>query len=239
MTRAPLDNSNTPVRTDPLSPSASISPAAQAHLAELSERLPVLRPIAADIAAAFALLDATFDAGRQVLVCGNGGSAADAEHFAGELLKGFESKRPLARGYGLPDGLDAKLQRGLPVIPLTGFVSLRTAVANDCDGRLEFAQLVEALGRPGDVLVGLSTSGRSANICLAAQVAKGKAMRVLSLTGSGGSSGAGGGGPLATLADVAVRVPAERTRLVQELHLPIYHTLCLMLESARFGEGGR
>jgi len=164
-----------------------------------------------------------------VLVCGNGGSAADAEHWAGELLKGFTSNRPLppdARKE-LSPRLAEGLQGALAMIPLTGFLSYRTAFANDVDADLVFAQLVWALGRPGDVLAALSTSGESINMCLAAEVAAAREMKVLVLTGETG-------GPLATLADVCIRVPARQTHLVQELHLPIYHCLSLMLEDELF-----
>jgi len=198
------------------------------HFDEVVLRHPLLATCRDGVLGAFDLLTQTFDRGGQVLVCGNGGSAADAEHIAGELIKGFELPRRITADYGLPDGLDARLQRGLPVIPLTGFAALRSAVANDTDPRLEFAQLVQALGRPGDGLLCLSTSGNAVNVRLAAQVAKAKNMRVVALTGRDG-------GALAPLADVAIRVPATGARPVQEVHLPVYHTLCLMLETAYFG----
>jgi D-sedoheptulose 7-phosphate isomerase len=170
-----------------------------------------------------------FRAGVKVLLCGNGGSAADADHWSAELLKGFRRERPLsARARkGLPRGVARALQGALPAIPLSSFPALASAFANDVSPELTLAQLVSALGRKGDVLVALSTSGRSPNVCLAAQTACARGMATIALTGRGR-------GRLAKLADIAIRVPARETHLVQELHLPVYHTLSLMLEDAFF-----
>ncbi len=200
-----------------------------AHLDDLVERQPRLAGCRSEIAAGFELLRGVFANGGRLLLCGNGGSAADAEHWAGELLKGFESTRPLpaAERTRVPAHLADRLQGGLAAIPLTGFTSLRSAMANDVDAAVEFAQLVWALGRPGDAVAVISTSGRSPNVRHAAEVARARGVAVLALTGSAG-------GPLAELADVAIRVPAERTLEVQELHLPVYHTLSVMLETAFF-----
>jgi D-sedoheptulose 7-phosphate isomerase len=197
------------------------------HLDALCARRPELAACRAEIERAFALLERCFRAGGQILLCGNGGSAADCEHWSGELLKGFERHRPLPKDHGLPPELARVLHQGLAAIPLTGFAGLRTAWANDVEPRSDFAQLAWALGRRGDVLVGISTSGNAANVCLAAQAAKAKGLSVLALTGAKG-------GQLAPLADVAIRVPETRTCLAQELHLPVYHALCLMLEDALF-----
>lgn len=200
------------------------------HLADLLARRPELIGLADDIRAAHGLFMDCYRGGGTALFCGNGGSAADSEHWAGELLKGFESRRPLAAGQrlGLDEAIAGKLQCGLPAIPLTGFPALRTAVANDIDPVLEFAQLVQAFGRPGWLFVGISTSGNAGNVCAAAQVARARGLRVLGLTGVGG-------GRLAALSDVCLRAPSARTCEAQEYHLPIYHTLCLMLEDALFG----
>jgi D-sedoheptulose 7-phosphate isomerase len=181
------------------------------HLVELFEAHPVLEVCADDIEGTYELLRHCFAAGGKVLVCGNGGSAADAEHWAGELLKGFVARRPLTgeERTGLNPKLGDRLQGALPMIPLTGFLSYRTAFANAVDAELVFAQLVWALGRPGDVLAALSTSGDSANVCLAAEAARARQMKVVALTGLGG-------GKLASLADVGIRVPARDTYLVQE-----------------------
>lgn len=202
------------------------------RLAELLARRPELSKCTADITAAYALLRDCFRRGGRVYLCGNGGSAADCEHWAGELLKGFYSKRPARRPSGepLPSGLRG-LQGGLPAIPLTGFLSLRTAFANDVDPALEYAQLVWALGRTGDVLVGISTSGNARNVALAAKAAKLRRMTVVGLSGAHG-------GKLRRLAAPCIRVPATQTHLIQELHLSIYHTLCLALEAEFFPAPG-
>ena len=144
------------------------------------------------------------------------------------MLKGFESRRPLRERFGLPAPMADNLQGGLRAVPLTGFTSLRTAVANDTDASLEYAQLILALGRPGDLFVGISTSGNAANVCHAARIATARRLDTLALTGEGG-------GDLANICRLAIRAPVRKTRLVQEHHLPIYHTLCLMLEDAFFG----
>ncbi|MBN8526827.1 MAG: SIS domain-containing protein [Planctomycetes bacterium] len=200
------------------------------HLSALLARRPELAPISGDIRAAHELFLRCYRGGGTAVFCGNGGSAADADHWAGELLKGFESRRPLPQPQrdGLDPAIAGKLQGGLPAIPLTGFPALRTAVANDIDPLLEFAQLVQAFGRPGWLFVGISTSGNAGNVCAAAQVARARGMLVLGLTGAGG-------GRLAGLCDVCLRAPSARTCEAQEYHLPIYHTLCLMLEDALFG----
>lgn len=199
------------------------------HLVELLERRPELEPLADDIRKAADMFLECFRNGGNALLAGNGGSAADADHWSGELLKGFESRRPLtdAQRAGLPLDLADKLQQAVPCIPLSGFPALRTAVANDIDPTLEFAQLVIALGRPNSIFVGLSTSGNANNVCAAAEVARARGLKVIGLTGESG-------GRLAGLCDLCLRVPAKRTLLVQELHLPIYHTLCLLIEDAIF-----
>ena len=199
------------------------------HLAELLNRRLELAQLAADIRKAADLFLECFRSGGNALLAGNGGSAADADHWAGELMKGFESRRPLTQEQraGLRPEVADKLQQAVPCIPLTGFPALRTAVANDIDPTLEFAQLVMALGRTGSLFVGLSTSGNAPNVCAAAEVARAKGLKVLGLTGEGG-------GRLADLCDLCIRVPATRTLEVQELHLPVYHTLCLLIEDEFF-----
>lgn len=201
------------------------------HLANLIERHPQLAGCEPDIRAAYDLLRECFSGGRKALLCGNGGSAADCEHWSGEMLKGFEGDRavtPAMRERLGPDLAD-RLQGALPVIPLTGFTSLSTAYANDCHSAYIFAQLTLALGREGDTLVALSTSGNSENVIYACRTARALGLKVLGLAG-------GGGGKLAALCDVCIRVPAEKTYRVQELHLPVYHGLSLMLEAEFFGE---
>ncbi|MDX6767156.1 MAG: SIS domain-containing protein [Candidatus Methylacidiphilales bacterium] len=202
---------------------------AQIHLAHLIERCPALAPLRQDVAAAHDLLLHSVRQGGHLLLAGNGGSAADCEHWSGELLKGFKSKRPLGADQQAALGSDIgpKLQGGIPAIPLTGFPGLATAFGNDVDPVLTYAQLVWALGRPGDVFIAISTSGNAANVGFAARTARTKGLKVLGLTGETG-------GKLAPLCDLCLRVPSTETFRIQEYHLPIYHCLCLMLEDALF-----
>jgi len=199
------------------------------HLQSLIQRYPDLEACLPDIQRAYELLATAFQNGGKLLLCGNGGSAADADHWAGELLKGFEHPRPLSpeARQGLPPEMAARLQWAFPAIPLTAFPAFTTAFSNDVEPEYIFAQLVLALGRPGDVLAALSTSGNSSNVCRAAEVARAKGLKVLGLTGEGG-------GRLADLCDLCIRVPASRTLEIQELHLPVYHTLCLLIEDEFF-----
>lgn len=200
------------------------------HLDDLESRHPALASVREQVVAGFELLRECVASSGTIYLCGNGGSAADAEHWAGELVKGFESKRPLPaqERSGLVPELADRLQQGIRAVPLTGFVSLRTAVANDIAGDMEFAQLAWTFCKPGDVLVGISTSGNSKNVVLAMQAANARGAKTLALVGSGGGS-------MAEMADHAIRVPAKRTLHVQEQHLPVYHCLSLMLEDHFFG----
>lgn len=211
---------------------------AAAILAEMSERYPQLAQVEPAIQAAYQQMADTYRQGGKLLCAGNGGSAADCEHISSELMKAFH----LARG--LPDDFRASLaescaQRGpyladmlngaLPAISLASSVSLQTACTNDQDGVCFFAQGVYGLGREGDTLLLLSTSGNSENIILAAVCARAKGIPVVALTGADG-------GKLKAYADICICVPATRVDHVQELHLPVYHCLCAMLE-ARFFDG--
>lgn len=172
----------------------------------------------------------------KILTCGNGGSAADSEHIAGELLKSFVLKRSvdenlrlnLSQMYG-DEGvfLADNLQGGIKCIPLTSFLSFGTAFANDCNPKLLFAQGVNALGDDGDTLIAISTSGNSQNVCYAAKVAKAKGLKVIALTGESG-------GALKKIADITLNVPASETYNVQECHICAYHLLCLAVESELF-----
>ena len=201
------------------------------HLSELVGRYPQLADCQQSIEDAFEMLRKSFDDGGQLLLCGNGGSAADAEHWSGELLKGFRRPRPIRGEWNqwLGPGVSApKLQEGLPAIPLVGFPAFQSAFDNDVDPTFAFAQLTWVLGRAGDVLVAISTSGESENIITAARVARAKAVKVIALTGAAG-------GRLAENCDVLIAVGESETHRVQELHLPVYHTLCLMLEDEFFG----
>ncbi len=198
-------------------------------LDSLLQRLPALQVCRDDLMQAFEVLRDGFTSGGKLLLCGNGGSGADAEHWAGELLKGFISKRPLREPLRsqLGESLASQLQGGLPAIPLTGFVGLRSAWLNDCEPDYLYAQLVLALGRPGDVLVGISTSGNAKNVGHALEAANRLGIQTIALTGESG-------GCAAKLANYAIKVPAREVHLIQELHLPVYHTLCLLLEEALF-----
>lgn len=201
------------------------------HLDHLLQRVPTLSRCRRDLEQAFVALRDCYKANGKVLVCGNGGSAADADHWAGELLKGFCSNRPLSveDRARLPANLAEHLQCALAIIPLTGFSALSTAFANDVSPELTFAQLVWALGNAGDVFIGISTSGNARNVCAAAESARARGLFTLGLTGEDG-------GALKSLCDLVICAPATETYRVQEYHLPIYHCLSMMLEDEFFRE---
>jgi D-sedoheptulose 7-phosphate isomerase len=217
--------------------SASEADVAAGILTDLARRRPEIAPITDQVEAAFDLLRTAFATGHKLLTCGNGGSGADAGHIAGELMKGMSQRRPLlcdeAAAFEVlasaeqRDYLLAHLERALPVIDLGSHQALLSAIGNDTAGDMGLAQQVIGYGQPGDVLWGLSTSGRSRNVVLAAATAKARGLSVLAFTGCSPS-------PLSELADVSVLVPAKATPQVQELHLPIYHALCEMLEAFFF-----
>jgi Phosphoheptose isomerase len=205
-------------------------------LEELIERYKQLEPIKADIYKAFEILKTAYSNGNKLLVAGNGGSCADAEHIVGELMKGFVKQRKLSEEMQkelietdekLGKELAGKLQGALPAIAVTGHQALSTAYLNDVDAALVYAQQVNGYGVAGDVFLGISTSGNSKNILYAATVAKAKGMKVVALSG-------GSGGELKAYADINIIVPEIETYKIQELHLPIYHVLCLMLEEYFF-----
>ena len=202
----------------------------------LIERYPALKECGEDIAAAVRLVIDTYQAGGKLLLAGNGGSAADCEHISGELLKGFMNKRPLSEekrremcaSYPIEEDVLDKLQMGLAAIPLTSLSALGTAFSNDVSPELVFAQGVFALGKRGDTLIAMSTSGNSKNVLRAAEVAKAVGVKVIGLTGQGG-------GALKDVCDVCVCVPETETYKVQEYHLPVYHYLCQEVEEHFFG----
>ena len=204
-------------------------------LTDMVGRYPVLAACENDVMVAYETLQACFANGHRLYLCGNGGSASDCEHIAGELLKSFKKCRPLSAE--LMEGLKKQgdrgqvlienLQGGLPTVSLCGHTAFSTAFQNDCDPMFVFAQQVGAWGQEGDVLLTLSTSGNSRNCIYAATVAKAKKMSVVALLG-------GNGGELKGMADAAVVAPEKETYKVQELHLPIYHCLCAMLEEEFF-----
>ncbi|MDR2786192.1 MAG: SIS domain-containing protein [Treponema sp.] len=206
------------------------------HLQALLDRYPALSGIRGGIQSAGELLIKTFESGCKLLIAGNGGSAADSEHIVGELMKNFAKKRTLPGSYvsrleeidpEIAQYLSPRLQPGLPAIALTGHYSLSSACINDIDGNITFAQQVYGYGKRGDLFLGISTSGNAKNVVYAAAAARAKDMGVIALTGASG-------GRLARLADVSVIVPETETYKIQELHLPIYHALCLMAEEYFF-----
>ncbi len=190
----------------------------------------------AQVAQAIAALITCYERNGKLLVCGNGGSAADAEHIVGEMMKGFclprclsdSDKAQLASVAG-DDAklLSTKLQYGLAALSLVSHSALMTATANDQDGQLIFAQQVWGLGQAGDILLAISTSGNSQNILLAAKTARAKNMLVIGLTGATG-------GKLAELCDIAITVPSDNVAQIQEMHLPIYHHICASVEAHFF-----
>ena len=203
----------------------------------LCERYPSLLAVKPALEEASNQLIACYEQGGKVLACGNGGSCADADHIVGELMKSFELKRPVKQGIReklaalSPERgsyLAEHLQQGLPAISLTAHTALMTAVANDIDGEVIFAQQVIGYGKVGDVLIAISSSGNSQNVVDACLVAKAMNLTVIGLTGETG-------GKMKELCDVLINVPGRRTAFVQELHLPVYHTLCLVIEHHFFG----
>ena len=174
-------------------------------------------------------LTACFRAGNKLLLCGNGGSAADCGHILGEFVKGFVKKRPLDQRLVEKIGCEwaGRLQQGLPAIDLTANGPLIAAVVNDIDGESAFAQQVTAYGRPGDVLIGISTSGNAENVCRALITARALGLTAIGMTGQTG-------GRMAELCDILLNAPESETYRVQEAHLKLYHQLCLRVESALF-----
>lgn len=210
----------------------------EAHLNHLIDRYPKLIVCRDDIMKAYDLLEESYCNGRKLLVCGNGGSASDSEHIVGELMKEFKLKRKVYGEHATvlkeidPDlgkTLAEHLHGALPAISLTGHSSLQTAYMNDAVPELVFAQQVNGYGKPGDVFLGISTSGNSKNVLYAAVNAKAKGLKVIGLTGAKENN-------LMKYTDVCIRVPETETYKIQELHLPVYHCLCLMLEDHFFGE---
>lgn len=206
------------------------------HIDLLVERYPSLEAAKEDIIKAYLLLEESYENGGKLLVAGNGGSAADAEHIVGELMKGFKMPRKpeaafaeklVAEDQELGSVLAENLQGALPAIALDGHPALSTAYMNDCEPLLCFAQQVNGYGKAGDVFFGISTSGNSKNILYAATTAHAKGMKVIGLTGSKDSK-------LKDMSDVYIKAPQTETYMIQELHLPIYHCLCLMLEDKFF-----
>ncbi|MDR1173104.1 MAG: SIS domain-containing protein [Bacteroidales bacterium] len=208
----------------------------QKELDALLTNYPQLSSCRDDIWNVCALVTGCYRQGGLVMTCGNGGSAADAEHIVGELMKSFKRKRLLsgeqravleAAFPGEGAYLADHLQQGIPAISLVSQVALLSAFANDVVPDMAFAQQVFVYGCPGDVLIGLSTSGNSRNVVNACRVARAYGMKTVALTGEHG-------GKLRDICDVTVRVPANETCRIQEYHLPVYHALCAMVERDLF-----
>lgn len=208
------------------------------HIDALIDRYPKLIVCKEDIILAYETLETAFSNDRKLLVCGNGGSASDSEHIVGELMKEFKLKRKVyadqAEAMKAIDSemgaiLAENLQGALPAICLTGHSALTTAFMNDANADIVFAQQVNGYGKENDVFLGVSTSGNSKNVCYAAITAKAKGLKVIGLTGAKESK-------LSILGDCCIRVPETETYKIQELHLPVYHCLCMMLEDKFFGD---
>ena len=208
------------------------------YVTQLIWRYPVLKANEKEIRQLCDAVINCYKKGGKLLVCGNGGSCADAEHIVGELMKGFLKKRELSEKKlsqmitDVPElatlGVD-KLQQGLPAIALNSGAALTTAFANDCDPDLIYAQQVLGLGKKGDVFLGISTSGNARNVFAAAAVAKSMGITTIALTGKTG-------GRLKDICDISVVVAEDETYMIQELHLPVYHALCATVEEYFFKE---
>ena len=203
----------------------------------LYENYPELKHLKPVIDAAVELIVDCYRYGGKLMTAGNGGSAADSEHIVGELMKGFKMPRKpesafaeklVAENYELGSVLAENLQGALPAIALDGHPALSTAYMNDCEPLLCFAQQINGYGKAEDVFLGISTSGNSKNVLFAATTAHAKGLKVIGLTGAKDSK-------LKDMSDVCIKAPQTETYMIQEMHLPIYHCLCLMLEDKFYG----
>lgn len=206
------------------------------HVDSLIKRYPKLESVKEDIISAYFILERCYENDGKLLIAGNGGSAADSEHVAGELMKRFRIPRPVNVEFANKlkeidpvngESLAKNLECSLMAIPLVAHEALTTAYINDVDGLGVFAQQLFGFGRPGDVFLGISTSGNSKNVISATIVARALGIKVIGLTGASG-------GELVKVSDVTIKVPETETYMIQELHLPIYHCLCMMLEERFF-----
>ena len=216
----------------------TLEPRLEKHIDLLISRYPVLGEVKQDIIDAYLIMEECYEHDGKLLIAGNGGSAADSEHIAGELMKRFKTPRPVTAEFAEKlktidpirgENLAKNLERGLMAIPLVAHEALSTAYINDVDGLGVFAQQLFGFGRQGDVFLGISTSGNSENIISATVVARALGIKVIGLTGANG-------GELASVSDVVVGVPQMETYMIQEQHLPVYHCWCLMLEDKFFGQ---
>lgn len=209
---------------------------AKVRISELISRYPILSNLEEQLKQSAEQLIHCYNTGHKVMVCGNGGSAADALHIVGELMKAFVCKRELSEEWQtkfseLPDGeyISCNLQMAFPAISLVNEAGLLTAYANDVAPDMNFAQQVFGQGNAGDVLIAISTSGNSENVLYAAEVARAKSIHVIALTGKSG-------GKLKDYTDLLINVPESETFKIQELHLPVYHALCLAVEAEFYSE---
>lgn len=209
------------------------------HIEVLLSRYPALSAVRENIVKAYLVMEECYENDGKLLIAGNGGSAADSEHIAGELMKRFKKPRPVPPSFAAKlievdpvrgENLAKNLEQSLMAIPLVAHEALSTAYINDVDSLGVFAQQLYGFGRPGDVFLGISTSGNSKNVMAATVAARALGIKVIGLTGAKG-------GELASIADVCVKAPSDETYMVQEYHLPIYHCWCLMLEDHFFGKG--
>lgn len=196
------------------------------EICKLTARYPALCSCENEILAAAELMVQTYEHGGKILLCGNGGSAADCDHIAGELLKGFLLPRKV-ENENIPAAIREKLQGALPAVSLPSLTAALTASINDLDAEFVYAQLLYGLAKEGDLLIAISTSGNSPNVLHAAELARAVGVKTLALTGNSG-------GRLAKIADISICVPESETYLVQELHLPVYHFLCAETERRIF-----
>lgn len=192
----------------------------------LYDRYSALQECKEDIESALALMIETYEKKGKILVCGNGGSAADSEHIVGELMKGFILKRPVT-DERIPSDIRGGLQGALPAISLPSQSAILSAFINDVDPEMMYAQLVYGYAQENDLVIGISTSGNSRNVVKAIKVAKCLGAKTISMTGAKESD-------LSELSDVTIKVPATETYKIQELHLPVYHYLCAKVEEAMF-----
>ncbi|MEA1876087.1 MAG: SIS domain-containing protein [Bacteroidota bacterium] len=203
---------------------------------DLINRYPELESCKEDVEHAIQAIIKCYSNNGKLLICGNGGSCADADHMVGELMKSFEKQRPidnklrnslLSVSNERGKSIAGRLQMALPAISLNAHASLYSAIANDIDAEIVFAQQIAGYGEKGDVLIAISTSGNSQNIIDAAITAKALGLTVIALTGQNG-------GKMKQYCDIAVCVPADNTAAVQEFHLPVYHTICRIVENRFF-----
>lgn len=211
---------------------------AETEIEQLLSNYPQLTIMKNNIMQAYEVICRCYENKNKLLLCGNGGSAADCEHIVGELMKEFLVKRKLPkeeenrlRMYGADEKMIDNVVEALPAVSLTSHIGFLTAFCNDNSAEDMFAQQLYVLGNSGDVLWAISTSGNSSNVIKAAIVAKAKGIRIIGMTGADG-------GKLAKYSDVLLNVPSDSTARIQEMHIPVYHTICAMLESHFFAEKG-